>query len=72
MLFRSGRWSRKELTLDHLGAVVRVDDLVAQSAEGEVGTLRDVGELARWRLGNGSACEPSANVVTSRSGEDEP
>jgi len=35
---------------DHLGMVVRVDELIAERAGGEIWSLRDVGELSRWRL----------------------
>jgi hypothetical protein len=45
----------KRLTLNHLRPRVRVDDLVAQGAEGEVWALGDVGELVCWWLGDGSA-----------------
>lgn len=43
-----------------------VNDLVAQIAEREVGSLRDVGEVFGWRLVDGSTCEdPFRSILVS-------
>ena len=42
------------LTFDHLFARMRVDDLISESTEGEVRSLRNVGKLGSRRFRNSS------------------
>jgi len=54
---RGNRERGRARTSEHLRPRVRVDDLVAQGAERQVRSLRDVGELARRRLGDRTTCD---------------